>query len=324
MSLLTDIVGQEAMSEWMNHNLMDEFELRMEFECRKRELRHKDEEGGEDRFAIKLPSTLKEIWEKKEGKTVSEILQHKNQAENVKFIAGRLSFSPDIIREFFKETIGEILAYVEWAFKERQNVGVPINCMVLIGGFAESNLVVKSIRDGLKDRGIPVVRPLNTEMAVLNGAVLFGQNEDIVTSRIMRHTYGVGMVMDFNPKYHKKEHKFTMDGKEMANNVFRRHITKGQEVTLGEWVSLKDYYPLDEKPSAIHIFTSDKTNPIHTKEEGCSFIGKLDFDFSKPSIEDAKKSPKAIELSMNFGGTELKLKVKDKNNGKTFTKSLKL
>lgn len=197
--------------------------------------------------------------------------------------------------------------------------------MLLVGGFAESNLVIKSIRDGLKDRGIPIIRPLNTESAVLNGAVLFGQNEEIITSRIMRCTYGVAMVMEFDPKKHKEEHKFEINGKNHVNNVFRKHVTKGQSVKLGEWISLKEYWPLEvhEKNSAIYIFTSDKKDPIHTTEEGCRFLGKLDIDFSIHESMKAKKCP-TIEVSMMFGGTELKIRARDKYTGKTFMTSLEL
>ena len=305
---------------------MDEYELRMEFECRKREVKHVNEEGADDRFVIKLPPTLKDIWEKKEKANIVEILKKKEGiAESVKFVAGRLSFSAITVRELFSEVIDEMLKYVDWAFKEKENIGVPINCMLLVGGFAESTLVVKSIRAGLKERGIPVVRPLSTELAVLNGAVLFGQNEEIITSRIMRQTYGVAIVMEYSQKYHQKEHKFQKDGKDYANNVFRKHVTKGQEVKLGEWVSLREYWPVDEQEtdSAIYIFTSNKPNPIHTTDDGCKFIGKLDISFSKPNPKEKNRRP-TVEVSMSFGGTELKVRAKDIYSNRTFTTSLRL
>ena len=323
-------MGDEVHREWSMNNLIDEYEFRMEFECRKRAVKHPSEVGANDLFLIKLPTTLKEKWEEKERKKVVDILKGRTDLkEKVSFKGGRLSFTAETIRELFNEAIEEIIGYVEWAFKEDQNKGVPINCMLLVGGFAESNLVVKSIREGLRERGIPVVRPLSTELAVLNGAVLFGQNEDIITSRIMRFTYGVAMVMEFNPKMHKKQHRFQMDGNDLANSVFRRHVTKGQSVKLGEWVSVKEYWPLDEndQTSVIHIFASDATDPVHTTDEGCRFIGKLELSFSKPQVVDSRKSSSkrpTVEVSMRFGGTELKIKAKDKYTGNTFTKTLEI
>ena len=305
---------------------MDEYEFRMEFECRKRTVKHSSEEGANDLFLIKLPTTLKDKWEEKEGKKITDILKRTDLVDKVKFKGGRLSFSAEDIRKLFIDSVDEIIRYhVEWALREDQNKGVPINCMLLVGGFSDSNLVVKSIRDGLKEKGIPVVRPLNTELAVLNGAVLFGQNEEIITSRIMRYTYGVAMVMEFNPRMHKEEHKFQKDGKDLANNVFRKHVTKGQSVKLGEWVSVKEYWPLDETDQAaeIHVFASDATDPVHTTDDGCRFIGKLDLNFSKPQIASLAKRP-TVEVSMRFGGTELKIKAKDKYTGQTFTKTLEI
>ena len=330
--LMTDMVGEEVLSEWSRESLMDEYEFRMEFECRKRAVKHTNEDGANDLFLIKLPTTLRDKWEEKEKKKVVDVLKGRaDLKETVSFREGRLSFTAETIRELFNEAIEEIIRYVEWAFKEKEHKGVTINCMLLVGGFAESNLVVKSIREGLKERGIPVIRPLSTELSVLNGAILFGQNEDIITSRIMRVTYGVAMVMEFNPQMHKEEHKFQMDGKELANSVFRKHVTKGQSVKLGEWVSVKEYWPLDENDQtpSIHIYASDAADPVHTTDEGCRFIGKLELSFSKPRpqvVSSSKSSPKrpTVEVSMRFGGTELKIKAKDKYTGKTFTKTLEI
>ena len=323
--LLKDIVGEEALSEWSRENLMDEYAFRMKFECRKRTVKHQNEEGANDLFLIELPSTLKDKWEEKEGKKITDILKRTDLVDKVEFKGGRLSFSAETIRTLFNEAVDEIMGYVEWALREDQNKGVPINCMLLVGGFADSNLVVKSIRDGLKEKGIPVVRPLDTELAVLNGAVLFGQNEEIITSRIMRFTYGIAMVMEFNPKMHKEEHKFQMNGKDLSNNVFRKHVTKGQSVKLGEWVSVKEYWPLDgtDQAAEIHVFASDATDPVHTTDDGCRFIGKLDLNFSIPQVASPAKRP-TVEVSMRFGGTELKIKAKDKYTGLTFTKTLEI
>ena len=323
--LFKDIVGEEALREWSREKPMDEYEFRMKFEFQKKTVIHQNEKGANDLFLIKLPSTLKDKWEKKEGKKITDILQRTDLVDKVEFKEGRLLFSAEYIRRLFNEAVDEIIGYVEWALREDQNKGVPINCILLVGGFAYSNLVVKSIRDGLKEKGIPVVRPPNSELAVLNGAVLFGQNEETITSRIMRYTYGVAMVMEFNPKMHKEEHKFQMNGKDLANNVFRKHVTKGQSVKLGEWVSVKEYWPLDktDQAAAIHIFASDSTDPIHTTDDGCRFIGKLDLNFSKPQVASSAKRP-TVEVSMRFGGTELKIKAKDKYTGQTFTETLKI
>lgn len=240
----------------------------------------------------------------------------------------RLSFHPDVIRGFFEETVKGILGYIAEVMKNPDHDGITIDSLILVGGFAESNYVVQSLREGLKDRGVPVVRPQSTELAVLNGAVLFGQNEEIVTSRIMHYTYGVAMIMEYDKQKHKQEESFEADGKLWANNVFRKHVTKGQEVKLGTWISDKEYYPADEqqKSATVLIFSSDKKDPIHTTEPGCKCIGSLEVEFpdANSPAKGGPRSRRAVEVAMSFGGTEVKVKAISKTLGKVYKKSLKL
>ncbi|XP_045166462.2 heat shock 70 kDa protein 12B-like [Mercenaria mercenaria] len=329
MMLLRNIVGPEVMQKFVQDNPMDEYDLRMDFESRKREVKHFSEPNSNERFRIKLPQTLKDLWEKTEEKKVVDILKSKEKLKNIKFMNGRLSFHPDVIRAFFQETVEGILNYIAEVMKNPEHDGITIDSLILVGGFAESNFVVQSLREGLKDRGVPVVRPQSTELAVLNGAVLFGQNEEILTSRIMRYTYGVAMIMEYDKQKHKKEEVFESDGKEWANNVFRKHVTKGQEVKLCQWVSDKEYYPADEeqKSATVLIFSSDKKDPIHTTESGCKCIGSLEVEFpdaSSPGKEGRPRSRRAVEVAMSFGGTELKVKAISKTLGKVYKKSLRL
>lgn len=327
MMMLRDLVGQEVMKDFVENNPVDEYDLRMDFESRKREVKHMSEPNSNERFKIKLPQSLKELWEKAEDKKVVNILKSKQQ--DIRFMNSRLSFHPDVIRGFFQEAVKGILDYIADVLKSPEHDGVTIDSLVLVGGFAESNYVVQSLREGLKDRGIPVVRPQSTELAVLNGAVLFGQNEEIITSRIMRYTYGVAMIMEYDKEKHKKEEMFESDGKLWANNVFRKHVAQGQEVKLCQWISDKEYYPADEqqKTATVLIFSSNKKDPIHTTEPGCKCIGSLEVEFPDADYEVKEGRPRsrrAVEVAMSFGGTELKVKAISKTLGKKYMKSLKL
>lgn len=290
-------------------------------------MKHPSEENANERFRIKLPSSLKELWENdNDGERLVNILKNHTRVKNVKFMSGRLSFDPNVIRQFFNEIVDGILKCIKEVIGKPEHAGITIDSLILVGGFAESNYVVQSLRDGLKDKGIPVVRPQSTEMAVLNGAVLFGQNEEILTSRIMRFTYGVGMIMEFDGAKHKEEEKFEDGGKMWANNVFRKHVFKGEEVKLGQWISDKEYYPADEnqKKATVMIFSSSKKDPIHTSEDGCQCIGSLEVEFPNAEMPSTPRSRRAVEVSMSFGGTELKVKAVSRTLGKAYRKSLQL
>lgn len=315
---LQNLIGAETMRTFVKKHAIDYHDLRMDFEGRKREMKDDDDE----QIPIKLPDKLKQLWEAAEDKDVDDILESKD-ISGVEFEAGRLFFGADIIQQFFQETVDGILKILkENVFTDPNLNGAPVSSILLVGGFAESSFVVERLRKGLKNRQIPVIRPQNPELAVLNGAVLFGQNEMIVSSRIMRHTYGVAMAMEFVEGKHRKDEQFQIDRTLMANNVFRKHVTIGQSVKIGDWVSSKEYYPDSEHQTStmVYIFTSDKQDPVHTTDPGSVYIGRVQVDFGNRF--HAKK--KAVKVEFKFGGTELKVRAVTSTGSNTHVKYLKI
>lgn len=292
------------------------------------QVKHPSEPDSTERFRIRLPQSLKEIWERaNNNKSIKEILQDSEdlREKDIKFVNGRLSFPPEIIWDMFKQTSKDIVQFITTELGSPSVEGVPIGSIIVVGGFANSNYVIYELRRALEPRGIPLVRPADTELAVLNGAVLFGHNEHAIFSRICRHTYGVGFSMPFIEKKHDKTLMFEHEGEQMVNCVFRKHVTRGQSVKLGQWIADKEYFPMDkdQTKATICIFTSDKLDPVHTTEEGCQCIGCFDVEF--PSLTSmTTKSKRYIAVSLNFGGTELKVKGIDSCTGQHFIKHLQL
>ncbi|XP_053378122.1 heat shock 70 kDa protein 12B-like [Mercenaria mercenaria] len=314
---LRDLIGQETIRTFVEKHAIDYYDLRMDFESRKREMKSSD-----DQIPIKLPDSLRQLWERAEDKEIDDILEGKENFGNIEFMSGRLFLDASIIQKFFQETIDGLQKFLkEDVFSENPNVTV--DSLILVGGFAESSYVVHCLRESLKARNIPVVRPQLPELAVLNGAVLFGQNEKIVVSRVMRHTYGVAMTMDFVPEKHREDERYQLGRQLMANNVFRKHVTVGQTVKISEWVSCKEYYPESEKETktTVYIFTSDSEDPVHTTDKGCTYIGQVDVEFGRGSVPMKKK---AVTVEFKFGGTELKVRALTTTGNRTHVRYLKV
>ncbi|XP_060563670.1 heat shock 70 kDa protein 12B-like [Ruditapes philippinarum] len=314
---LAELIGRETVRTFVEKHAIDYHDLRMDFESRKREMK-----GSDDQIPIKLPDSLRQLWERAEEKEIDEILEEKKEFGEIEFMTGRLFLEAKIIQRFFQETIDGLHKYInEEVFAEGSNISV--NSIILVGGFAESSYVMQNVRESLRSRNIPVVRPQLPELAVLNGAVLFGQNEKIVTSRVMRHTYGIAMTMEFVPNKHKADEKYELDNMIMANNVFRKHVTIGQTVQISEWISSKEYYPENERDlkTTVFVFTSDSEDPVHTTEEGCKYIGQVDVDFGYGRNFTARK---AVKVEFKFGGTELKVRAITSTANKPHVRYLKV
>ncbi|KAK3580158.1 hypothetical protein CHS0354_030273 [Potamilus streckersoni] len=225
ISLLQEITGLSIWNEFSSNYKQDEHEFQMEFEHKKRII---GLDNGPKKLIIKMPSTLKDIWEKRSGMLVEENLSRLEGPlrGKVNISSNKLNFDASLLVEFFQEPVSGILKKARNVY-QKSSCGMRIDAIILVGGFAQSDLVTTRVRDGLSDLRIPVVRPHSPELAVLKGAVLFGHNPNIMTSRVLRLTYGVGINVDFvSGKYDDKFKFETPDGKFYAMNVFKKTCRK--------------------------------------------------------------------------------------------------
>ncbi|XP_052267240.1 heat shock 70 kDa protein 12B-like isoform X2 [Dreissena polymorpha] len=301
--MLAQITGQDVFEKFRMEYRVEYFDLQASFEQEKSRV---PANGNHERFNLLLPAPLKELWERKGGHTVKDLLQT-TDIQGIHFANSRLAFPLRVILELYDKCTKGIIQSINSILSHPAVEGLPISAVLAVGGFAKSGYVVDALRNGLIRKEIPVLRPEDTEIAVVKGAVLFGHKEHVIYSRIMPYTYGVACVMDFNTR-HRKEHKYYDGKKFVAKNCFSKHVTRGQTVELGKWIDHKKYYPDSDSQLyiTIHVFASDKIDPTHTDEEGCKFVGKFDVKFPQSSSVDNKT--RAVQVALQFGDTELQVK----------------
>jgi hypothetical protein len=122
--------------------------------------------------------------------------------DKVEFEFGKMVFSGEILRKMMKFSLEEIITYVTQVANNVKTLGQPINAVILVGGFASSNFMNDEIKVIIEERlGIMIKRPTHCELAVLRGAVLFGHNEKILTLRVVRMTYSIGVTIPYSSEY---------------------------------------------------------------------------------------------------------------------------
>ncbi|XP_052269581.1 heat shock 70 kDa protein 12A-like isoform X2 [Dreissena polymorpha] len=315
-NMLLGVFGHEIFDVFQVKNKMDFIDMQMDVETQKRQVGPHNEQ---EYFRVQISQELVLLFKQIKGEKFKEVLE----ASGLSFMNSRLYIPIQKVFAFFNIVIKDICEFITDILEQMQLIH-QVTAVVVVGGFANSNYVTDAIRDNLASRSIPVIRPDDAELSILKGAVLFGHNEAIVTSRIMPRTYGVACTMEYDKKRHNKDLTFRDGGKVWANTVFRKHVTIGQSVTCGEWIVDKDYYPADanQTVATIYMFSSDKTDPSHTTDEGCIFIGQFDVDF--PPRDDERNVNRAVSVSMRFGGTEIEVKATNTTTGKTYFKYLKM
>jgi hypothetical protein len=102
--------------------------------------------------------------------------------------------------------------------------------------------------------------------------------------------------------------------------LFDIHVKAGQPVKLNEEQPEKILKPItDNQPNiGLEIYSSSSTDPHLTTEDGCSLIGKLTIPI--PDTSSGRKHEFGIIFI--FGGTEIVVKVVDKESGEVMLKSV--
>jgi hypothetical protein len=323
---MSDILGKSLWSKFSREYPVEFYDFRMSFETAKRnilpKLRHS---RTRDEFLITIPGAIIQEFERDHEMDITQALKQKHKTrEKVEFEFGKLVFKGEILRKMMKISLEEIISYVTQVANNVKALGQPINAVILVGGFASSNFMNDEMKEVIQEKlRILVKRPTHCELAVLRGAVLFGHNEKILTSRVVRMTYGIGVTMPYSSKY-PKDKKFTLNGNAYVSGVFAPHVLRGQEVKIDEWISANEYYPLerDQREVLIFVFASESKDTRMTDERDCNCIGRFEVSFG--DHEGSNLNSASTEISFNFGRTELIIRARDTVTGNEVFESLTL
>ena len=116
-----------------------------------------------------------------------------------------------------------------------------MNYIFLVGGFAESALLLHRVRTAFEHDGLRVVVPARPGLAVLRGAVLLGLGAtDRFSTRIARFTYGVRVCETYDPANPAHRGRSTMQvissgvPATKVLDVFSVIVRKGTKIKIDE------------------------------------------------------------------------------------------
>lgn len=185
-----------------------------------------------------------------------------------------------------------------------------ITYIILVGGFVENKMLQKKIRDEFPNKTI--VTPEQPGLAILKGAVLFGQNPESINPRKTRFTYGVGTQFRFEEGVHSPSRKIVDDwGQERCTDCFDLIIQRNKFVQIGTTICQKYYTSKKYQASvAFHFYAATTEEPLYVDDEKCSYIGKVRIPILNPS---AKTHP--LTVNFVFGNTTIQVNIKDVFSG---------
>lgn len=306
MGLLADIVGGDVFHKFTSQEKYDASTLLNDFEIKKRKVYPE----GTNQVIFKIPVTLRDIYCKKHPKNSkkNEIILRTRLKTQIKWLRDKMFFEAELVKSLFDESCKKILDHMQELFKLPSLNDV--SSIILVGGFAESPVLQRAIRGAFQHK--KVIIPEGAGLAVLRGAVLYGHQPNTITGRVSKYTYGVRSCPPFDSTIHPRAKKIVVNGVERCTDYFDIHVHMGDSLEMGEPQKERLYTICEPEGKRLEfeIFCSIVEQPTFTTDLGCHFLGKLILDM--PDI--SKGTDRGANVSMAFGGTEIKVTAVDKDD----------
>ncbi|XP_060572365.1 heat shock 70 kDa protein 12B-like, partial [Ruditapes philippinarum] len=311
---LSRIVGPEVISKFKSECYDDYIHLFCEFESSKRQFF----QSTRSAVTMRIPISLYDLCNVFKKTNVRELIRQSRFESKVRLFGGKLRIDCDVFNEFFEPTVRKIISHVENILTESSVDGCA--AILMVGGFSGSLVLQENVKSTFKD--LNVIIPVDTELAVVKGAVIFGHQPATITERICKYTYGNETTHRYSDRCNHPKGRVEKDenGDLRCHDIFRIHVKTGQSVKLDEEQPERITCPITDNQTTIgvDVYVSSSTNPQLTTEDGCNHIGSLTVPISDTSSGRNHK----FGISFIFGGTEIVVKVVDKESGEMMLKSV--
>ena len=307
---LVKLFGNDVLVTLKEEHMDDYLSLFRDFETKKRTIKP-DMDG---KIAIKIPYQLFEIFQNQTEQTFAEALPDTTYSSSVFIRGDKLQVKTHIFKEFFSDAVQGIVSHVldiVSACSETE-----LSKFLLVGGFSESAMVLHALKEMLP--GKKIIAPQDPGLAVLKGAVLFGHDPYSISSRISQLTYGFEVFNPFQEGVHPNSFKVKRpDGRVMCGKMFERYVSVGEEVPVGHKIE-RTFTPSDEDArTGICVFSSSDKSPRFITDRSCKQLGAI--VLRRPNGGWSPES--LLHVSMEFGGTEFTVKIRDDCLEETYTNS---
>ncbi|XP_035994553.1 heat shock 70 kDa protein 12A-like [Fundulus heteroclitus] len=185
---------------------------------------------NDEDIEIICPLNLGMMAQKKQN--MEEFFKH---VQGASWDEGSINISKQKLRTFFEESLKSITL----SLTEILNKGFKIDYILLVGGFAESQILQKHIHDEFIDN-CKVLCPFRPQEIIMKGAVEFGRNQGVVASRKSAYTYGLCVSEPFSESKHRADKKYTTNEGYWCTDVFSKLVEIDEDVgpCQGPWFEI--------------------------------------------------------------------------------------
>ncbi|KAL9960020.1 hypothetical protein ACROYT_G033410 [Oculina patagonica] len=301
-ALLDELFGAQELQKYRKQHPSDWLCLMNEFESKKRGERILDNKLMTN---IRLPRSFVSLASQSRSRAMSRYGEKEIKIKNNEYLA----LSSGVMKQLFAPVIGGIKKHLKTL--QREPKLLEVKTMLLVGGFADSALLQKEIKNEFS-RKFRVLIPNHATIAVVQGAVIFGKKPAKITERVVRTTYGAACMRKFIPGVHREEKMVVVDGVEWCDDLFSLFARENVAVRIGH-KSTSNYTLLRATDTKITCSFYAASNPDteYVTDPGMTKIGSV----MVHSPDTWRGKNRKIEVSLYFGRTEITASAKDVSTG---------
>ncbi|XP_053907936.1 heat shock 70 kDa protein 12A-like isoform X2 [Cuculus canorus] len=192
-----------------------------------------------------------------------------------------------------------------------------VQYILLVGGFASSIILRDAISEAFSKK-YHILCPMDAQVAIVKGAVLFGVSPHIVASRVSARTYGLEINQKFDPAVHdvSKLRVSKTDDYVYCTGIFKKLVGIEQSVGINE-VAHYDFHPTesDQTAASFCFYCTEKKDAQYVDEEGMELLGSC----VVPMPDTTLGKNRQLKLHIKFGLIEFKATCTDVTSNQSRT-----
>ena len=226
---------------------------------------------------------------------------------------GALCIKKSKMEELFQPAASGILGCMHSALLAATASHVSVDTIYLVGGFGGCPYIYKKVRDATRRKRIRVVVPANHKIAVAQGAVIFRQKMSIVKSRISDAYYGIAVRENYDPCKHEQSRGFydETEKRYYVDNNFKIFVHKNQPIKWDDTFEHTVYSAASQRAVRVTIYCTCIDGVKYVCEangDPIRGIDELGYVIIPTPVNDLEDLERKLTVTIEIGGTELKLK----------------
>lgn len=288
----------KVLTKYRSEHAARWIEFENEFERKKCEYRQTGD------VMLSFPDQLKADFSALTKGDLSSVLEEKEWSEKLELKVDFLVIKSNMMKNLFYTVTDEIIRHIRDELLKKNELK-EVKTLLLVGGFSESPVVGEAVRKAFSE--LRVIVPPSAKISVLKGAVMFGSDPNIIAMRISPFTYGVHTRVLYNPERHSAIKPVMLKDRKVVENAFHRHLTKGEQVYIGENKRKSRYKCVNPAKEIFwKVYQSTEEDPILCNPDyKCKQIGKLEINLP----ENIREKQVSLVVTMTCIGSELESEV---------------